>query len=162
MKIIGIDPGSRVTGYGIVDSRGSELGFITCGTLQLYSEPDFSLRLGLIFSGLQDVIDRHQPEMAAVESCFVATNIGSALKLGQARGAAVAALCAAGIRVYDYSPRTVKQSVTGYGQADKLQMQEMVKRLLELDGLPSADAADGLALAICHANHSFLSGRKIS
>ncbi len=160
MRIIGIDPGSRRTGYGVVVSEGTELGFIACGTIRMENEPDFSRRLLLIFEGLTEVMEEHRPDAAAVEDVFVSRNSRSALKLGQARGAAVVAACRQRIPVFDYTPRTVKQTVAGYGQAEKGQVQEMVRLLLDLSGLPSADAADALAVALCHAQHrSWLSGR---
>ncbi len=153
MRIIGIDPGSRVTGYGVITCRGSEIGFITCGTIRMETETDFSRRLFMIFEGLAKVIEQYRPEVAAVEDLFVAHNPRSALKLGQARGAAVVAARQKQIPVVDYTPRKVKQSVVGYGQAEKSQVQEMVRVLLELSALPTSDAADALAVAICHANH---------
>ena len=153
MRILGIDPGSRVTGYGIVVKQGAELGFVTCGTIRTGGERDFSRRLLLIFEGLCQVIERHRPEVAAVEDLFLARNPRSALKLGQARGAAVVAALQHRLEVHDYTPRMVKQAVAGYGQADKEQVQRMVEILLGLDGSPTSDAADALAVAICHANH---------
>lgn len=153
MRIIGIDPGSRITGYGIIVCRGSEIGFVTCGTIRMAKEPDFSRRLFMIFDGLSRVMDEHRPAAAAVEDLFVAHNPRSALKLGQARGAAVVAACRQQIPVFDYTPRKVKQTVAGYGQAEKSQVQEMVRVLLELSALPSSDAADALAVALCHAHH---------
>ncbi len=152
MKIIGIDPGSRVTGYGIIACQGGEIGFVSCGTIRL-EEEDFSLRLSMIFAGLSEVIEAYSPVVAAIEDIFVAHNVRSALKLGQARGAAVVAARQKNLEVFDYSPRMIKQSVVGYGHAEKGQVREMVKMLLDLDGLPGTDAADGLAAAICHANH---------
>jgi len=154
MRIIGIDPGSRITGYGVVASEGTELGFIACGTIRMEREQDFSRRLLMIFEGLSEVMEEHRPDAAAVEDVFVSHNSRSALKLGQARGAAVVAACRQRIPVYDYTPRTIKQTVAGYGQAEKGQVQEMVRLLLALSGLPSADAADALAVALCHAQHS--------
>jgi len=159
MRIIGIDPGSRRTGYGVVVSEGTELGFIACGTIRMENEPDFSRRLLLIFEGLTEVMEEHRPDAAAVEDVFVSRNSRSALKLGQARGAAVVAACRQRIPVFDYTPRTVKQTVAGYGQAEKGQVQEMVRLLLDLSGLPSADAADALAVALCHAQHSVFRNR---
>lgn len=152
MRIIGIDPGSRITGYGVIACHGGEMGFISCGSIRL-QEKDFSLRLAMIFEGLSKVIETYRPVVAAIEDLFVAHNVRSALKLGQARGAAVVAACQGNLEVFDYSPRKIKQSVVGYGHAEKGQVQQMVKMLLELDGLPGTDAADGLAAAICHANH---------
>ena len=153
MRIIGIDPGSRVTGYGIIDCRGRETGFITCGTIRLPATAAFSERLLLIFEGLSEVMEQHRPEVAAVEDLFVAHNVRSALKLGQARGAAVVAACRQGMPVFDYTPRKIKESVAGYGNAEKSQVQEMVRVLLELSALPSSDAADALAVALCHGHH---------
>ena len=153
MRILGIDPGSRVTGYGVIACHGVEIGFVTCGTIRMQAEADFSQRLFMIFEGLCKVIEEHRPEVAAVEDLFVAHNPRSALKLGQARGAAVIAARQKQIPVFDYTPRMVKQAVVGYGQAEKSQVQEMVRVLLELSALPTSDAADALAVAICHANH---------
>ncbi len=155
MRILGIDPGSRVTGYGVIDCRGTEIGFITCGTIRMQTETDFSRRLFMIFEGLGKVIEEHRPEVAAVEDLFVAHNPRSALKLGQARGAAIVAARLKKLPVFDYTPRKVKQSVAGYGQAEKSQVQEMVRVLLELSAVPTSDAADALAVAICHANHRY-------
>lgn len=154
MRILGIDPGSRITGYGIVQARGGTLAYVACGTIRAAEEEDFSRRLLLIFSGLGEVIRSHAPQAAAVEEVFVDRNPRSALKLGHARGAAVVAALYHGLEVFNYSPRRVKQNVVGYGQADKAQVQYMVRRLLGLAATPSSDAADALALAICHAHHA--------
>ena len=153
MRIIGIDPGSRVTGYGIIEKSGHRLGFVSCGTIRTEREKDFSRRLLIIFKGLSEVMERHHPGVAAVEDVFVAHNPRSALKLGQARGTAVVAAMNQGIRVHDYSPRMIKQAVAGYGQAHKEQVQHMVCALLDLSSAPTNDAADALAVAICHAGH---------
>lgn len=153
MRILGIDPGSRVTGYGVIETRGRELGYIACGTIRTDREEDFSRRLSIIFDGLTEVIDAHQPMVAAVEELFLAKNPRSALKLGHARGVAVVAAVKRELTVYDYTARKIKQTVAGYGQAEKVQVQHMVRALLELDAPPSSDAADALAVAICHAHH---------
>lgn len=153
MRVLGIDPGSRITGYGLIATQGNQLGFITCGTIRMQTETDFSQRLFMIFQGLCEVIERHRPDVAAVEDLFVAHNPRSALKLGQARGAAVVAVRQHQLPVFNYTPRTIKQTVAGYGQAEKSQVQEMVKVLLELNDVPTSDAADALAVAICHAHH---------
>lgn len=153
MRILGIDPGSRVTGYGVIEVRGRELGFISCGTIRTAREPNFSRRLSIIFKGVSQVIDSHQPAVAAVEELFVAKNPRSALKLGHARGVAVVAAIEKELAVHDYTARKIKQTVAGYGQAEKAQVQHMVRTLLELDATPSSDAADALAVAICHAHH---------
>ena len=151
-RIIGIDPGSRITGYGIIATRGPAMEFVACGTIRTGGQENFSERLRLIHLGLCEVIVTHRPQVAAVEDLFMAVNPRSALKLGQARGAAVLAALLNDLRVYDYSPRVVKQAVAGYGQAEKSQVQHMVTMLLELNKTPSSDAADALAVAICHAN----------
>ncbi len=156
-RIMGIDPGSRITGYGIIASLGPSIEFVTCGTIRTASCSNFSDRLRLIHTGLCEVIVKYQPDVAAVEDVFMATNPQSALKLGQARGVAVLAALLNDITVYDYTPRVVKQAVAGYGQAEKSQIQHMVKALLELNRAPSSDAADALAVAICHSNKSRIS-----
>ena len=159
MRILGIDPGSRITGYGVITARGHELGFIACGTIRTGGEADFSRRLLTIFRDLCEVIETHQPEVAAVEDIFISSNPRSALKLGHARGAAVVAAQHRGLSIVDYTPRRVKQCVAGYGQAEKSQVQAMVRTLLALDSPPSQDAADALAVAICHAHHAAAGGR---
>ena len=159
MRILGIDPGSRITGYGVITARGHELGFIACGTISTGGEADFSRRLLTIFRDLCEVIETHQPEVAAVEDIFISSNPRSALKLGHARGAAVVAAQHRGLSIVDYTPRRVKQCVAGYGQAEKSQVQAMVRTLLALDSPPSQDAADALAVAICHAHHAAAGGR---
>ena len=153
MRILGIDPGSRITGYGVIAVSGHHLGFVACGTIRTAQENDFSRRLLTIFQDLSEVIQAHEPEVAAIEDMFVDRNPRSALKLGQARGAAVVAALHKGLSVYDYPARVVKQSVAGYGQAEKGQVQQMVRTLLGLSAVPSKDAADALAVAICHAHH---------
>lgn len=151
-RILGIDPGSRITGYGVVDVQGSRLSFVACGTIRTSQKYPFAYRLNEIFEGINEVIQLHDPAVAAVEDVFVASNPRSALKLGHARGAAVVAAMQNGLAVHDYSPRKVKQAVAGYGQAEKSQVQHMVGVILGLKGKPSADAADALAVAICHSN----------
>ena len=151
-RIIGIDPGSRITGYGVVGSAGGQLQFVSCGIIKTSASLPFSHRINQIFDGINEVIQMHQPDVAAVEDVFLSTNPRSALKLGQARGAAVVAAMQNNLAVYDYSPRVVKRAVVGYGQASKEQVQHMVRVLLGLSSSPSSDAADALAVAICHAN----------
>ena len=155
-RILGVDPGSRATGYGIIDKVGSNLGFVACGTIHTESKQQMGDRLLLIYDGLLSVIEQYSPDVAAVEDVFLSRNPQSALKLGHARGAAVLAAMKSGLAVYDYLPRRVKQAVAGYGQADKQQVQHMVRALLELSSAPSSDAADALAVAICHANQTAL------
>ncbi len=151
-RILGIDPGSRVTGYGIIDSDRGRLGFVACGVVKTTASYPFANRLNEIFDGINEVIQVHEPTMAAVEEVFLSQNPGTALKLGQARGVAVVAAMQNGLSVSDYSARKIKQAVVGYGQAEKGQIQHMVRILLSLKGMPSNDAADALAVAICHAN----------
>jgi crossover junction endodeoxyribonuclease RuvC len=151
-RILGIDPGSRITGYGVLDVGPGRLDFVACGTIKTSQKHPFAHRLNEIFEGVNEVIQLHGPVVAAVEDVFLSTNPRSALKLGHARGAAVVAIMQNGLAVFDYSPRAIKQAVAGYGQAEKGQVQHMVKILLRLSGAPSADAADALAVAICHAN----------
>jgi crossover junction endodeoxyribonuclease RuvC len=151
-RIIGIDPGSRITGYGVVASARGQIKFVSCGVIKTAADLPFSHRINQIFDGINEVIQLHQPDVAAIEDVFMSTNPMSALKLGQARGAAVVAAMQNNLPVYDYSPKLVKQAVAGYGQASKEQIQHMVRILLGLTGSPSSDAADALAVAICHAN----------
>ncbi|PHR30497.1 MAG: crossover junction endodeoxyribonuclease RuvC [Desulfotalea sp.] len=151
-RILGVDPGSRITGYGVIEADKGRLQFIACGVVKTTVKRSLNYRLNEVFDGLNEVIQVHNPVVAAVEDVFVSVNPRSALKLGQARGAAVVAAMQNGLEVYDYTPRAVKQAVSGYGQADKEQMQRMVQLLLGLSGCPSSDAADALAVAICHAN----------
>ena len=157
MRILGIDPGSRITGYGVIATNGHDIGFVACGTIRTGDETDFSRRLLTIFQDLGEVIRTHQPTVAAVEDIFISRNARSALKLGHARGAAVVAALHHDLAVFDYPARQVKQTVAGYGQAEKSQVQQMVRTLLHLSSTPSADAADALAVAICHAHQSIYS-----
>jgi crossover junction endodeoxyribonuclease RuvC len=151
-RIIGIDPGSRTTGYGLVESDRGVLRFVSCGVIKTTVNMPFSYRLNQIFLGINEVIQLHSPTAAAVEDVFLATNPRSALKLGQARGAAVVAAMQNDLEVADYSAKQIKLAVAGYGQAGKEQVQHMVRTLLGLNRSPSSDAADALAVAICHAN----------
>ncbi len=155
--IIGIDPGSRMTGYGVIHQVGDNLSFLDAGTI--YTEADdMPERLKRIFFGITQVVEYYQtntdePIFASVEQVFMATNPDSALKLGQARGSAIAGLTAKGLPVYEYTARQIKQAVCGYGAGSKEQVQAMVVKLLKLSATPQADASDGLACAICHAYH---------
>ncbi|MFH0785177.1 MAG: crossover junction endodeoxyribonuclease RuvC [Pseudomonadota bacterium] len=151
-RILGVDPGSRITGYGIIDAHRGRLDFVVCGVIKTTKDQAFSYRLNEIFEGLNEVVQVHLPAVAAIEEVFLATNPRSAIKLGHARGAAVVAVIQNGLIVHDYSPRAIKRAVAGYGQAGKEQVQHMVQVLLGLSGKPSPDAADALAVAICHAN----------
>ncbi|MDX2434669.1 MAG: crossover junction endodeoxyribonuclease RuvC [Desulfobacterales bacterium] len=161
IRILGIDPGSRATGYGVITKKANQLYYVTCGIIRLGAKYTFNDRLKMIFDGLCEVIEIHKPTVAGVEDVFVAANPRTALKLGHARGVAVLAALHNGMRVYDYTPRMVKQAVVGYGNADKQQVQQMVRVLLQLSAAPSSDAADALAVAMCHANQTIIDGEII-
>jgi crossover junction endodeoxyribonuclease RuvC len=152
-RILGIDPGLNRTGYGIIEAAGSQLRWIESGVIRVPAG-ELPQRLETILRELALVIARTAPDEASVEKVFVNVNPKSTLLLGQARGAAICAAVAAGVFVHEYSALQVKQATTGYGRADKLQMQKMVQRLLGLDRAPPSDAADALACAICHAHAS--------
>lgn len=149
MRIIGIDPGSRLTGVGVIEVQGERVRAVYHGVIRAGSG-DFPERLGAIFEGLRGLVAEYRPDAAAVESVFVSHNAASAIKLGQARGAAVCALIDGGLAVAEYSPRAVKQAIVGRGGADKVQVQHMVRVLLALTETPTEDAADALAVALCH------------
>jgi len=151
MRILGIDPGLRITGFGVIDVAGQRLEYVASGCIRT---PDGELapRLKCIVDGLAEVIAAYAPQQSAVEQVFVNVNPKSTLLLGQARGAAICALVLKDLPVAEYTALQVKQAVVGNGHAHKEQVQEMVKRLLHLDGDPQADAADALACAICHAH----------
>jgi len=152
MRILGVDPGSRRTGYGVVDANGGRISYLAHGVIAA-GNGEFTERLATLFTGLSDVIANHQPECVAMEDVFMARNAASALKLGQARGALIAACAHAGLKVTPYSPTKVKQAVTGFGRAEKGQIQHMIQLLLKPPSPLQEDAADALAVAICHANH---------
>jgi crossover junction endodeoxyribonuclease RuvC len=150
-RILGIDPGLQVTGFGIVDKTGNQLAYVISGCVKT-RQGDLAGRLKVILDGLGEVIREHQPREVAIEKVFVNVNPNSTLALGQARGTAICAAVLAGLRVAEYTALQIKQSVVGNGHANKEQVQHMVRRLLALAGDPSPDAADALACAICHAH----------
>jgi crossover junction endodeoxyribonuclease RuvC len=152
MRVLGIDPGSRITGYGIVDQNGNKLVHVDNGAIFTDKSPDFAGRLKKIFDGLSEVIEQYRPDEVAIENIFFSTNVQSALKLGQARGAAIVAAVHAGLPVAEYSALQVKQAVVGQGRAEKGQVQKMLKALLGLPETAQADASDALAVAVCHIN----------
>jgi crossover junction endodeoxyribonuclease RuvC len=154
MRILGIDPGLRTTGFGVIESVGAKLRYVASGTIKTESVESRSLplRLKVIFDGVREVAQRYQPDCASVEIVFVNVNPQSTLLLGQARGAALTALVFADLGVAEYTALQMKKAIVGHGQARKEQVQEMVMRLLALPGLPGKDAADALGLAICHAH----------
>jgi crossover junction endodeoxyribonuclease RuvC len=151
LRILGIDPGSRITGYGLIDSDGVRSVHIEHGALRLEGE-DLPPRLGEIYARVSNMIEKHHPAVMAIEQVFVSKNAASALKLGQARGAAICAAIQHGLEVAEYTPTRIKQSVVGSGRADKTQVQHMVKMILNLSGKLQADAADALAVALSHAH----------
>ncbi len=151
VRILGIDPGSRLTGYGLVEATGADVRFIDCGLIQAGGD-DFAIRLKRIFDGLGKIISDYAPTELAIEKVFVHRNVTSALKLGQARGAALLAAATRELAVYEYSPNEIKQAVTGRGHAGKEQIQHMIRVLLNLKQAPAPDAADALAVAVCHAH----------
>jgi crossover junction endodeoxyribonuclease RuvC len=153
LRILGIDPGLNRTGYGVVEVTGARLEFVAAGVIRVPAG-ELHERLGAILAGLGAVIRDTQPQVATIEKVFVSINPQSTLLLGQARGAAICAAAAVGLAVHEYAALKIKQAVVGFGGADKRQVQAMVQRLLLLERLPVADAADALACAICHA-HSF-------
>jgi crossover junction endodeoxyribonuclease RuvC len=152
MIIMGIDPGSRITGYGIISKQGNRLIHIDNGAIFTQSAKDFPQRLEQIFAGLSTIIAQYQPEAVAVENVFLAKNAQSALKLGQARGAAIVAAVSVGLSVFEYTALQVKQAVVGSGRAEKVQVQQMIKALLNLPEIAQEDASDALAVAVCHAH----------
>ncbi|MBD3651354.1 MAG: crossover junction endodeoxyribonuclease RuvC [Alcanivorax sp.] len=149
--LLGIDPGSRHTGYGVIEQVGNRSRALAFGTIST-SGAEMAPRLGTIFAGLCEVMSAHRPEEVSIEKVFMARNPDSALKLGQARGAALTAVVQSGVPVFEYSARQVKQAVVGRGGAEKVQVAEMVKHLLGLEKRPQEDAADALAIALCHAH----------
>jgi crossover junction endodeoxyribonuclease RuvC len=154
MRILGIDPGLRTTGFGVVDVTGAELRYVASGTIstQHLETKALPARLKVLFDGIAEVVQRYQPTCACIEIVFVNVNPQSTLLLGQARGALISALVVTDLPVHEYTALQMKQAVVGYGRADKTQIQEMVRRLLALPGLPGSDAADALGLAIAHAH----------
>ena len=154
MRILGIDPGLRTTGFGVVDVQGAALQYVASGTIstQHLDVGELPLRLKVLFDGIREVVQRYTPDCASVEIVVVNVNPQSTLLLGQARGACITALVSNDLPVAEYTALQMKQAVVGYGRADKTQVQSMVQRLLELPGLPGPDAADALGLAITHAH----------
>jgi len=152
IRILGIDPGLRITGFGVIDKVGQKLAYVSSGCIKSNDKDSLPERIKTLLDGIAEVIALHQPQQAAVEKVFVNVNPQSTLLLGQARGAAISALVGADLPVAEYTALQVKQAVVGHGKAAKEQVQQMVMRLLALPGTPSADAADALACAICHAH----------
>lgn len=153
MKILGIDPGTATTGFGVIEKSGPKYKFVDAGVITTLPEISMPNRLSEIYGGLNEIISHHKPDCMAVELLFFATNVTTAISVGQARGVVLLAAGEHRLPIGEYTPLQIKQAVTGYGKADKKQIQEMVKMLLGLSGIPKPDdAADGLAIAITHAN----------
>lgn len=152
IRILGIDPGSRLTGFGIIDADGSSIRLVAAGCVRSVAD-DFPARLKIVYDGMLEVVSQYLPEVIAIEQVFVQKNADSALKLGQARGAAICAGLARELPVYEYATRQVKQALVGKGGADKHQVQYMVKILLNFRGELPLDASDALAVAVCHAHY---------
>ena len=151
LRILGIDPGSRITGYGIVEVQGARSRALASGVIKLGEQP-LEQRLLRLLTGLRELIQAHRPDEVAMEQVFVKRNVASALVLGQARGAALCAVAEAGLPLHEYAPASIKQAIAGSGRAEKPQVQRMVKMLLNLPAVPEEDAADALACALCHAH----------
>ncbi|MEZ5479544.1 MAG: crossover junction endodeoxyribonuclease RuvC [Thiolinea sp.] len=157
-RILGVDPGSRITGIGVIETDGQHTRHIYSGCVRLADRP-LPERLGRIFEEVSAVIRSYRPDEMGIENVFVSNNAASALKLGQARGAAICAGVMLQLPVYEYSPKEIKQATVGKGAADKVQVQHMVKVLLNLQGRLQTDSADALAVALCHAHVSHLNRR---
>lgn len=157
-RVLGIDPGSRLTGYGVVDAERGFYRYVDSGVIRTLDAP-LPERLRVIFQDLSRVIGAHKPTIMAVEQVFVQKNIGSALKLGQARGAAICAGVTQDLSVTEYTPRAIKQALVGTGAADKAQVAHMVRQLLRLESALAEDAADALAVALCHVHQTPLQQR---
>ena len=155
MRVLGIDPGSQTTGWGIVEGDGRKYWLVDFGSIRAAPSLKFSTRLLKMCNGIEDVIAKHRPEACALEDAFLATNVKVSMKLGQVRGVVLLVAERAALDIHEYSPRLIKQTVVGYGNAEKHQVQEMVRLLLSLKKIPAPhDAADALAVAICHFHHA--------
>jgi crossover junction endodeoxyribonuclease RuvC len=154
--ILGIDPGSRITGFGVIHMNIATraMSYVASGCIRTTSEHNISSRLHVIYEGISQIIETHRPHEAAIEQVFLKHNVMSALKLGHARGVAMASCAKYALAVNEYSPRAIKQSVVGFGGAEKAQVQKMIVELLRLNKSPAVDAADALAVAVCHGFHS--------
>ena len=160
MRILGIDPALRVTGFGVIDVHGQRLEYVASGTVETGgTEIPVPQRLAILYSGIREVVGQYQPTTAAMEQVFLNVNPGSTLLLGQARGAAIASLVADQLPMVEFSALQVKKAIVGTGRATKSQVQEMVKRLLRLNKVAGTDASDALAVAICAAHHHELNKR---
>src|SRR6185503_16838079 len=163
MRVLGIDPGSQTTGWGVVEGDGRRYSLVAFGSVRAPSSMKFSARLLRMCNGLEEVIAQHRPDACALEDAFLATNVKVSMKLGQVRGVVLLVAERAALEIHEYSPRLIKQTVVGYGNAEKHQVQEMVRLLLSLKIVPSPhDAADALAVALCHFHHANFAERLAS
>lgn len=160
MRVIGIDPGSETLGWGVVEGEGLKYSVVEFGTVRSKPRDPFSKRLLKVFTGVEEIIERFRPDVLSIEEAFYAVNVGVAMKLGQVRGVVLLLAEQRSMSIAEYSPRLIKQTVVGYGNAEKHQVQEMVRILLRLKTVPAPhDAADALAIAICHFHHSGMRDR---
>lgn len=160
MRVLGIDPGSETLGWGVVEGTGSKYALVEFGTVRSNSKMPFAERLLAVHAGLSDVIARHTPDVVSVEDTFYAANVSVAIKLGQVRGVVLLLAAQNGLEIAEYAPRLIKQTIVGYGAADKNQVGEMTRILLGLRQIPKPhDAADALAIAICHFHHAGVNDR---
>jgi len=155
MRILGIDPGTAITGFGVIDYDGGKFKFVDDGVIRTDKEQPMNERLSTIYDEINELLTEFKPDVMSIELLFFARNVTTAMTVGQSRGIVILAATKAKVPVFEYTPMQVKQAVTGYGKAEKKQIQEMVKQLLKLDDIPKPDdAADGLAIAITHAGQS--------
>ena len=160
MRVLGIDPGSEILGWGVVEGSGSKYSLVDFGTVRSSPRLAFSKRILKVYEGVAEVIVKYKPDAMSIEEAFYAVNVGVAMKLGQIRGSMLLLAEQKGLEIAEYSPRLIKQTVVGYGNAEKHQIQEMVRLLLGLKKIPEPhDAADALAIAICHFHHSGLTAK---
>jgi len=152
MIVLGVDPGSRITGYGLLQKKNNAIHCITSGTIESSGDVPFYDRIFKIFTGMADIMEEYQPDEMAIEDVFYAKNIKSSLKLGHARGAALIAAVKCNVRIYEYTPLEIKQSVVGYGRATKDQVRAMIQMILNLPARLGPDTSDAIAAAICHLN----------
>jgi crossover junction endodeoxyribonuclease RuvC len=163
MRVLGIDPGSQTMGWGVVEGDGRRYALLAYGSVRAPSSLRFPARLLRMCNGIEEVIAEHRPDACALEDAFLATNVKVSMKLGQVRGVVLLAAERAGLEIHEYAPRLIKQTVVGYGNAEKHQVQEMVRLLLSLKTVPTPhDAADALAVAICHFHHASFKKRLVA
>lgn len=152
MLVLGVDPGSRVTGFGLVEKEGAGLTCIRSGIISLPGEIPFYERIHRIYHSMTEIMNRHQPAQLAIEDCFFAKNVKSSMKIGHARGAVLIAAVECGLEIFEYSPLEIKKAIAGYGSASKEQVRSVIRWMLKMHAVPPLDASDALATAICHLN----------